>query len=748
MKKYFILLSAAVLALSCAKELDDKQEVYNGEYKTVTFESVMTKTTLTENGNEGIVEWEAGDQISVYYVVDGVAKEAVATASAAGETATFTTQIPIEDNPTEYYAAYPAGSGVLEVAETATNFYVFVKPDAAAGTFKSVNYSAAYTTAEDKAFQFHNAVGMIRLAVPEGGKFTKDGVEYTLTGVYMRGQASAFDFADASDNKTGYTNTGLISFSSTGEFGERAIKSQEIGGKPYSGAANINMIKLSADALNSGYVYIPTAPGTWPTGLCVRYIATCESEEKPFALPAVLSNGTSISIERGEILKLGDLTEKVVLNYYVSSTREGNGLTDGTPMSFAKMQEMFDRTDDGIFGAYTLQRVTFNILDGTHILTSTIKIPKASAAYSATIKGAGATKTKLDGNSTVGVMSISDNTHIYLQDLTIQNGKAANGGGLALSLSGTTTDTSFILDCDNCIFSSNVATDFGGALFVNTGARGGLARFNNCSFTGNTAGSHSYILGTSNGTTAFMFNKCLLKKTAQKADTEAAKNGILIYLNNVNARLAMNNCTVNVNNGAYGNGGGIVSKGYTVIANSTVWSSGDFGKWGTITLGAGADAAENGAKIINSFVKNGDATSTTYPAIYFNSSYYQNVMYTFYTRSANTPKGGGIQDNCKDVSTQLVYTSSANVSDEINGVKLEAYELSWASNETAFAGYECTNLATVKSEIESTDVVGEIFVDWLETIPNSLTTDIFGNERAEDATCPGSYQFEDTPVSN
>ena len=80
MKKYFILISAALLSLACTKEIVDEQEVYEGEYKTITFESVMTKTTLAESGE---VAWEAGDQISVYYVADDVAKEVVATASAA-----------------------------------------------------------------------------------------------------------------------------------------------------------------------------------------------------------------------------------------------------------------------------------------------------------------------------------------------------------------------------------------------------------------------------------------------------------------------------------------------------------------------------------------------------------------------------------------------------------------------------------------------------------------------------------------
>ncbi len=741
MKKYFILISAALLSLACTKEIVDEQEVYDGEYKTITFESVMTKTTLAESGE---VAWEAGDQISVYYVADGVAKEAVATASAAGTTSTFTTQIPIEDNPTEYYAAYPAGSGVMEVVDGTTNFYVYVKPDAAAGTFKSVNYSASYTKAEDMAFQFHNAVGMIRLAVPEGGKFSKDGVEYTLTGVYMRGQAKAFDFEDPTATNTGYVNTGLISFNSDGTFGERAVKSQKIGEVTYSGAANVNMIKLTADALNSGYVYIPTAPGTWPTGLCVRYLADFGDVEGG-ALPAVLSNGNPISVKRGEILKLSDLTNKVHMNYYVApGDVNGDGLSVNTPMSLSKMQEMFNLTADGIYGAYTLQRVTFNLSAGNFDLASTLTIPTASAAYSASIKGAGASSTILDGQSQVGVLSIGDNTHIYLSDLTITNGSAANGGGIKLSLSGNTTDKTFILDCSNCIFKSNKATDFGGALFVNTGARGGLARFNNCSFISNTAKNHSYILGTANGTTAFMFNNCLLKKTSQKSNTETANNGILIYMNNANARLAMNNCTVNPQNGEYGNGGAITNKGYTLIANTTIWSSQQFGEWGTVTLGS--TNSETGSKIINSFIKNGTASETKYRSFYFTENYYQNIKYCFYTKSQGTTKGGVFANNV-DVTGKLVYDSSANIQQTINDVVLECYKLDWEKNATAFTGFECTDLATVKSEMESTDVIGKPFVDWLETIPNSLTHDIFGYPRNPESTCPGSIVFINTPES-
>ena len=729
MKKYFILISAAVLALSCAKELVDNQEVSGKDLKTITFESVMTKTTVTD---EGAVAWEKGDEISIYYLdAQGKAATAVATATSAGKAVTFTAQIPEEDNPTEYYAAYPKGTGVMD--PSTGKFYLNIKNSVCDGTFKSANFSASYTSAEAMSLQFHNAVGMIRLAVPEGGKFTKDGVEYTLTGVYLRGQVKAF-----SDKN----NNGPVEFNAVdATFGEPVDLT--VGETGYGdGDANINMPNLSSEALASGYVYIPSLPGTWPTGLCIRYIANFEDVKKG-SLPAVLSQATPVEIVRGEVLKLSDQTAKVHMNYYVSSTGEGNGLTEATPMSFAKMQEMLDLTDDGYFGAYTLQRVTFNILEGNHSLTSTITIPTASTTYSATIKGAGATKTILDGQSEVGVLFIGDNTHICLSDLTITKGRAANGGGIRLDLSSSTTDKSFILDCSNCIFTSNEATDFGGALFVNTGARGGLARFNNCSFIGNTAKSHSYILGTANGTTAFMFNNCLLKKTTQKAATETAGNGILIYMNNANARLAMNNCTVNAHNGEYNNGGAITNKGYTLIANTTIWSSQQFGKWGTVTLGAAN--SETGSKIINSFVKNGTASATTYQAFYLRDNYYQNIKHCFYTKLSGTSKGGVVANNV-DVTGKLTYDSSANKSKVINGVTLECYILDWEKNATAFEGFECTDLKTVKSEMETTDIIGEPFVNWLETIPNSLSHDIFGNPRNPDSTCPGSIVFTNTPA--
>lgn len=726
MKKYFILISAAIMALACTKELTDNQEAYDGEYKTITFESVMTKTSLAESGE---VAWEAGDQISVYYVYEGVAKEAVATASAAGTTSTFTTQIPIEDKPTEYYAAYPAGSGVLEVVDGTANFYVYVNPEKAAGTFKSVNYSASYTDAESMTLQFHNAVGMIRLAVPEGGKFTKDGVEYTLSGVYMRGQASAFD---------GKQNTGLLPFKADGTFGD--VTNATINEVEYKKAANINMPNLSAEALASGYVYVPTIAGTWPTGLCIRYLADF-NDKKGGALPAVLSKANSISIERGKILKLDDQTDNIHFNYYVSVDGGGDGLTSGNPMTLAKMQEMFTASKSATYSSYVLQGTTFNLAAGTYDLASTLTIPQANAAYSATIKGASAATTILSGGKARGVMSVSDNTHIYLKDLTITQGKAQVGAGISVSLTANTTDKTFVLDVENCIFLSNASTNVGGAIGANKSAAAGLVRCNNCKFESNSATTSGAVAAEMGGKVAFMFNKCFMK-----GSTTTKAGGIFLHLGNSAARLALNNCTINTGTSVIEGCSAIDNIGYTVIANTTIWSSKSIGNYGSIANGA---SVENGSTIINSFIKNGKAGETTnYPAFYLSSDYYQNIQYSLYSGLTGSAKNANVIQNSADVGTSLTYGGSANVNKTINGVKLEGYNLVWSDNETAFGDFKCPTLKQVHDAISGNTGVGKLFMEWLETIPGALTTDMFGVARPEECSCPGALQFTGAPTAN
>lgn len=735
MKKYFILISAAVLALSCAKELVDNQEVSGKDLKTITFESVMTKTTVTD---EGAVAWEKGDEISIYYLdAQGKAATAVATATSAGKEATFTAQIPKEDNPTEYYAAYPKETGVMD--PSTGKFYLNIKNGVCDGTFKSANFSASYTSAEAMSLQFHNAVGMIRLAVPEGGKFTKDGVEYTLTGVYLRGQVKAF-----SDKN----NNGPVEFNAVdATFGEPVDLT--VGETGYGdGVANINLPNLSSEALASGYVYIPSLPGTWPTGLCIRYIANFEDVKKGY-LPAVLSQATPVEIVRGEVLKLSDQTANVHMNYYVSSTGEGNGLTEATPMSFAKMQEMIDLTDDGMFGAYTLQRVTFNILDGEHTLTSTINVPNASTPYSMTIKGVSGGSTILNGGGSVGVILVGHNVHLYLSNLQIKNGKATGWGGLKCDWGDKATDSNAIIDCDNCWFNANQSTSVGAAVRVNDNAAGGLVRFNSCSFTDNKSlnggGAASY-----NGPSAaaVMFNKCSFNGNT------GTKDGICIYSGTsqiYKARLALNNCTINPTSGSFGtNGAAVSTTGYNVIANTTIWSEEGLGKRGLIAMGLNktySEADDAGSAIINCFLHNNPENANEYKSFWVHAKYYQNIKYCMYSGiTENTASGytlDYVNEGSFDYSSLGAVPEKNTDNKEINTIQHYAYKWTWT--DAYKSGMNPKTVEEVNAEIEAVPNIGPLFMNWLETIPGSLDTDIYGVSRTP-ASCPGSYQQTSTPA--
>ena len=708
MKKYFILISAALLSLACTKEIVDEQEVYDGEYKTITFESVMTKTTLAESGE---VAWEAGDQISVYYVADGVAKEAVATASAAGTTSTFTTQIPIEDNPTEYYAAYPAGAGELTIDEEtkAVSFAVNVNPLACDGSFKSANFSAAYTSAETMAFAFKNAVGLIKMSLPKDGVVTYGENQYKLKRIYLRGQ------------EAGFKNVGKLAVTvadgSVSSFGEAP------------GASNVRTGELSEEVFSTGYAYIPSAPGTWTNGICVRY------ETDNGALPAVLSKPDAvITLARGEILTLMDLTSKVIFDYYVAPEAKGtgDGLSEANAMGLADMQAMLDLTSK-IYGVYHLESTTFHMLAGeTYLLKQSLTLPTPVASaggYKLTIEGNGA-QAILDGQNTVGVIEVGERINLTLNNITLQNGAGVKGAGLRLDWS-TSTDDNSIVTCNNCVFNANVSPTTGGGLYVTDGATGGQVRCNQCLFSSNksTSGGGGAAYNVSGA--ALMFNKCSFTGNTGTAD------GMCIYSK---SRLGLNNSTLNAGNLEKGNGAAISMTNYNVIANSTIWCSSALGKRGLLSMGIHKDLNDSkGSAVINCFLHN---PGKTYKAFWLHGNYYQNISNCIYN---------GITEDSSPVYTLTNSASFSGAAEgkgtdnkKVNGVQHYAYKWTWTD---AYKSQMApVTVEDVNREIEAVPNIGPLFMDWLETIPNSLDTDIYGVARTP-ASCPGSYQQAATPTS-
>lgn len=712
MKKYFILISAAILTLACTKELTDNQEAYDGEYKTITFESVMTKTTLAD---DGAVAWESGDQISIYYVnAEGAAAEAVATATSAGATSTFTAEIPVADNPTEYYAAYPAGSGELSVDPDtkAVSFTVNVDPLTCDGSFKSANFSAAYTKSETMAFAFKNAVALIKIALPEGGVFTHEGTDYKIERVYIRGQ------------EAGFKNVGKLPVT----VADGAVSA--FGDAP--GASNVRTGEFSAKVLDSGYAYIPSAPGTWTKGICVRY------ETDNGALPAVLSKPDAvITITRGEIVTLMDLTSKVIFDYYVAPEAKGtgDGLSEANAMSLADMQAMLDLTSK-IYGTYRLESTTFHMLTGeTYTLSQSLKFPTPVASaggYKLTVEGNGA-QAVLDGNKSVGVIEVGERVNLTLNKITIQNGSGVKGAGLRLAWSTDATDNNCVVTCNDCFFSANVSPTTGGGLYVTDGATGGQVRCNLCCFSGNksTSGGGGAAYNVSGA--ALMFNKCSFTGNTGTAD------GMCIYSK---SRLGLNNTTINAGNLEKNNGAAISMTNYNVIANSTIWCSSALGNRGLLSMGIHKDLNDTkGSAVINCFLHNPAPEAKGYKAFWLHGNYYQNISNCIYN---------GLSENDNPVYTltnSVEFTGAAEGKStdnkKINGVQHYAYKWTWT--DAYKAGMTPVTVEEVNTAMEAVPNIGPLFMAWLNTIPNALDTDIYGVSRTP-ASCPGSYQQAGTPA--
>ena len=715
--KYFTFACLVLALLSCSKDPVGSEGV-PGEvrYKTVTFETVATKTDL---GPEGNVEWEKGDKISVYYLnAEGQPATAVATASSAGARVGFTAQIPETDNPEFYYATYPSGKGTLTVVNNKPSFTINVTGDACDGSFRQANFAAAYT--ESNLLEFHNAVGIVKVKLPEGGSVSDGDRQYPITGVYLRCKS------------TSVMLNGKLTFKPTAASDKMftaSTKDDSMGGK-----ANVFLSQLSEDVVKGGYVYLPCTPGVWPDGICLRYYSYAGK------IPAVLTKEKEVVVERGHILPIADFSSKIVWDYYVAPDApvDADGLSETSPMTLESLHKKYISAATTIAGAMRLDGASVNFAEGEYKLASSFAFPVSPSGteFTLVMNGNGAV---LDGNGSQ-IMKVHPYSHIIMNDFVMQNGYSADGGaGVFVNYSSNSTDSNSSVLFKNCRFLRNVTLAGGGAVMISSSSAGGLVMFDNCYFKENEAqqGAALYAFG---GKAAAMFNKCTFFKD------KALKNGVEIYMNNASCRLAVNNSTFNAYD-AYrivdgqisrvdyiSNGSVVTNKGYSVIANSTIWSDGAPGEWGSVALGLNGNVS--GSAIISSVVRNAYAK----PAFYLHGKYSQNIVGSIYTglsavEGAASNETYFIDNISYDAGIGGAFSNAAHVS----GSSYDAYSWEWNTD------YPCMSLRQIRTAIAETAEVGPLFLKWLDSIEGSLTTDIAGRPRNENAMCPGSYQQSTTP---
>ena len=761
MKKYFIFLSAALLALSCGKEQPggegDAPEV-DPNTKAVTFEceaAAFTDGTTTHKA------WKAGDEISVYFVdAEGNAATAVAKTSESGETATFTARIPLTAEPTEYYATYPAGKGVLTVQngteetpeetpeeseqtpdavqpqneagqtpeEVETlSFSIKIDADNCDGSFDQARYAAAYCAAGNQmTLSFKAATGMIRLAVPEGGKFVNGEKEFPVTGVYVRNKVDA--------HKLNGTISVIVTDGQVTEFGP----------SPEEALANINMSRLSEATLTSGVIYIPCTPTTWTDGVCVRYLSSEGS------IPAfTTADGTEVSVQRGAVNHLQFSTDGVVWEYHVSADAAAEGLgTSESPMSLSALQTLMDANNVTMAGNLKFAGTTIVFAEGTYTLTAPLSFPSITK-YDIALEGNGAV---LDGGSSSSLIKAS-NPNLTVRNITFQNGNAAEKGGVAHITKG-------IYRFENCIFQNNTAKT-GGVMMVESGSE---VEFDNCSFKSNT-GTNGSVFGLN--TAIVKCNRCEFKANKAKGDnaalfygvtapaaylnscyfvenTKDGKSGVCVYFNNAEGKIAMNNVTISGGTTDKTQAMQVCCKGYSVISNSTLWATAV--TWGLFGMGYSGEA--KGAVLVNNIICNKAKTQPgvgTTQAYQLRSAY--NIISAVSPLNSTSTLDSYVSENCVtgmfNGGSPFGFTSQTNVPG--NG-KLYTWDgtLDKCTDElTGTLTYP--TLAQVESEILKAEGIGEDFLTWLKSIKDAngktaLEVDIRGVERNTEAMWPGAYQ--------
>ena len=166
----FFMLSLAVMAMSCAKEvLPENNPEENVELKLVPMEfttALETKAGIVDG--EGTVEWAANDQITVF---DNLGGKNTLTTATGGATSVFTGEVT--EGATAFYALYPQRTetdGVkIDIDNEVINSKLFPNQTAVRGSYAKGNGGAvmvAKADAENRLY-FKNMTSHIRFTLAE-----------------------------------------------------------------------------------------------------------------------------------------------------------------------------------------------------------------------------------------------------------------------------------------------------------------------------------------------------------------------------------------------------------------------------------------------------------------------------------------------------------------------------------------------------------------------------------------------------
>ena len=309
MKTYFLVIAAAILSFSCAKNIVEESEPVPEGYMVVscTLSDVLqnsdpdTKVTLTNEDSKGKTRWVNGDEVFFHGAFVGTSGSdkysCVAAAhdvSGDGKTAQFT--IPViskrfnhdeidwrgEDLKTDLYAIYPA-SAVADFSDGDEWYFV--------SAFKNTNHLLLggcndIRVNEGLTFEFINLTGALSFVV-DGSSF---------------GGFDKYVISGNNSETVGYTNYCIKMDRSTSSDVFRTLYTGTDGPGPSSGAQTSITVDgwSGADGTTTNYVYFPNGVN-FSGGFTIKFFKSGSEVKR-------ISTLTPKNIAVGKYLDLGDIT--------------------------------------------------------------------------------------------------------------------------------------------------------------------------------------------------------------------------------------------------------------------------------------------------------------------------------------------------------------------------------------------------------------------------------------------------------
>ena len=493
-----IMLAISSILVSCSKDAvqdstpGKEDEVYEGAVE-MTFSAVAdpTKTSIGElvDGQRKI-SWEKDDEIAILF------SDQVTTSQAksAGESTEFDARV---DQAEHYYAVYPSSAGSLNGNELTVTI---PSTQTISSGFGSAHYAAA--VAVDNNFAFKNLCGWIKFTVPEGSEVKR---------ILVRG-----------NGEQPITGKITVTFDENGNIATSKVS----GGNS----------RLIVDIDGPGEYYAAVLPGmNLANGVGFRFYTDHSTASEKAISPGVF-NPNPLEVQMGAIKNLGDLTARIVKDWYIAPAAQGTG--DGTSaenaaegVSFLRKKLAQDQTSDatknGLAKGYGCIGVTIHAAAGDYDFAGEeilMAWPGHTSPIGTTIEGEKGTVFTNTGESRF--FSIGKNVNLKLTGIKVQNGNASGSTGGAVYVS----DASALLELESCVFEKNSA-DTGGALYV---AGGLIANATNIlSNKATDTGAAIYVAGKS----VIRLNNVII--TENQSTNYAAG----IYVNS-SADVWLNNCSI------------------------------------------------------------------------------------------------------------------------------------------------------------------------------------------------------------